>query len=54
MQHANSPLTPNGRLRMVRLVEEENSTFEAAAAASNVAKSTCWPALAGGWRERAA
>ena len=42
MQHANSPLTPNGRLRMVRLVEEENFTFEAAAAASNVAKSTCW------------
>jgi len=42
MQHANSPLTPNGRLRVVRLVEEENLTFEAAAAASNVAKSTCW------------
>ena len=41
MQHANSPLTPNGRLRMVRLVEEEGFTFEAAAAASNVAKSTC-------------
>jgi len=33
MQHANSPLTPNGRLRMVRLVEEEKFTFEAAAAA---------------------
>jgi len=27
---------------MVRLVEEEKFTFEAAAAASNVAKSTCW------------
>jgi transposase InsO family protein len=42
MQHANAPLTPNGRLRMVRLVEEDGLTFEAAAAASNVAKSTCW------------
>jgi transposase InsO family protein len=41
MQHANSPLTPNGRLRMIRLVEEDGLTFEAAAAASNVAKSTC-------------
>jgi transposase InsO family protein len=42
MQHANAPLTPNGRLRMVQLVEAEGLTFEAAAAASNVAKSTCW------------
>ena len=42
MQHANAPLTPNGRLRMVRLVEAEGLTFEAAAAASNVAKSTGW------------
>ena len=42
MQHANAPLTPNGRLRMVLLVEEKGLTFEAAAAASNVAKSTCW------------
>ena len=42
MQHANAPLTPNGRLRMVLLVEEQGLTFEAAAAASNVAKSTCW------------
>jgi transposase InsO family protein len=42
MQHANAPLTPNGRLRMVRLVVEDGLTFEAAAAASNVAKSTCW------------
>jgi transposase InsO family protein len=42
MPHANAPLTPNGRLRMVLLVEEEGLTFEAAAAASNVAKSTCW------------
>jgi transposase InsO family protein len=42
MQHANAPLTPNGRLRMVLLVEDEDFTFEAAAAASNVAKSTCW------------
>ena len=40
MQHANSPLTPKGRHRMVLLVEEEDFTFEAAAAASNVAKST--------------
>jgi transposase InsO family protein len=42
MQHANAPLTPNGRHRMVLLVEEEGLTFEAAAAASNVSKSTCW------------
>jgi transposase len=40
MQHANAPLTPNGRHRLVALVEEEGLTFEAAAAASNVAKST--------------
>lgn len=40
MQHRNAPLTPTGRLRMVRLVEEEGLTFEAAAAASAVAKST--------------
>jgi transposase InsO family protein len=42
MQHRNAPLTATGRLRMVLLVEEEGFTFEAAAAASNVAKSTCW------------
>jgi transposase InsO family protein len=42
MQHANAPLTPNGRLRMVQLVEVHGLTFEAAAAASNVAKSTAW------------
>jgi len=40
MQHGNAPLTPNGRRRLVALVEEEDLTFEAAAAASNVAKST--------------
>ena len=40
MQHRNAPLTPTGRLRMVALVEEDGLTFEAAAAASNVAKST--------------
>jgi hypothetical protein len=40
MQHANAPLAPNGRLRIVLLVEEEGFTFEAAAATSNVAKST--------------
>src|SRR5829696_1062025 len=42
MQHANAPLTPNGRLRMVELVVDGGFTFEAAAAASNVAKSTVW------------
>jgi transposase InsO family protein len=42
MQHANAPLTPNGGLRMILLVEHRGFTFEAAAAASNVAKSTCW------------
>jgi transposase InsO family protein len=40
MQHRNAPLTPTGRLRMVQLVEERGLTFEAAAAASGVAKST--------------
>ena len=40
MQHRNAPLTRTGRHRMVCLVEEEGLTFEAAAAASNVAKST--------------
>jgi transposase InsO family protein len=40
MQHRNAPLTPNGRRRLVALVEEDGLTFEAAAAASNVAKST--------------
>jgi transposase InsO family protein len=40
MQHRNAPLTPNGRRRLVALVEEEDLTFEAAAAASNVSKST--------------
>ena len=42
MQHANAPLTAHGRLRMVLLVEEEGFTLQAAAAACNVAKSTCW------------
>ncbi len=40
MQHANAPLTPIGRYRMVLLVEEDELTFEAAAAASNVSQST--------------
>ena len=40
MQHRNAPLTPNGRRRLVALVEEERLTFEAAAAASNVSRST--------------
>jgi transposase InsO family protein len=50
MQHRNAPLTPNGRRRLVALVEEERLTFEAAAAASNVAKSTAhtWVSR---WRE---
>jgi transposase InsO family protein len=50
MQHRNAPLTPNGRRRLVALVEEEHFTFEAAAAASNVAKSTCWEWVQR-WRE---
>ena len=33
MQHRNAPLTPNGRRRLVALVEEDGLTFEAAAAA---------------------
>src|SRR3954451_22150370 len=40
MQHRNAPLTPNGRRRLVELVEEDGLTFEVAAATSNVAKST--------------
>ena len=36
MQHLHAPLTPLGRRRLVALVEDENLTFEAAAAASNV------------------
>ncbi len=40
MQHRNAPLTPNGRRRLVALVEEEGLTLQAAAAACNVAKST--------------
>ena len=40
MQHPNARLTATGRLHMVLLVEERKYTFEAAAAASNVAKST--------------
>jgi transposase InsO family protein len=50
MQHRNAPLTPNGRRRLVALVEEQRLTFEAAAAASNVAKSTCWEWVRR-WRE---
>jgi len=42
MEHRNAPLTRTGRLRLVRLVVEDGLTFEAAAAASNVAKSTAW------------
>ena len=51
MQHGNAPLTPNGRLRMVLLVEEQGMTFEQAAACSNVAKSTVWTWV---WRWRQA
>jgi transposase InsO family protein len=40
MQHRNARLTPTGRLQAVLLVEDLGLTFEAAAAASNVAKST--------------
>jgi transposase InsO family protein len=42
MHHANAPLTPQGRLRMVLLVEEDGFTLQQAAACCNVAKSTCW------------
>jgi transposase InsO family protein len=50
MQHRNAPLTPNGRRRLVALVEEEGLTLQAAAAACNVAKSTAhtWVSR---WRE---
>jgi transposase InsO family protein len=50
MQHGNAPLTPNGRRRLVALVEEDGLTFKAAAAALNVAKSTAhtWVSR---WRE---
>ena len=50
MEHRNAPLTRTGRLRLVRLVEEDGFTFAAAAAAVNVSKSTvhCW---VGRWRD---
>ena len=53
MQHRNAPLTPTGRLRIVKLVEHDGLTFAAAAAAANVAKSTVhlWVTR---WREAAA
>jgi len=49
MEHRNAPLTRTGRLRLVRLVEQDGYTFAAAAAAANVATSTvhCW---VGRWR----
>ena len=53
MQHANAPLTQTGRLRMVLLVVDDGFTFEAAAAASNVAKSTVWEWV-GRWRRASA
>ena len=49
MGHANAPLTRIGRLRLVRLVVDQGFTFEAAAAASGVAKSTVWEWV-GRWR----
>jgi transposase-like protein len=42
MQHAKAPLTGQGRLRMVLLVEDDGFTLQQAAACCNVAKSTCW------------
>jgi transposase InsO family protein len=57
MQHRNARLTPTGRRHLVALVEERGFTFEAAAAASNVAKSTVhnwvgrWRAASGQERE---
>jgi transposase InsO family protein len=51
MQHRNAPLTPLGRRRLVALVEDHGLTFEAAAAASNVSRST---AHAWVWRWRRA
>jgi len=53
MQHANAPFTQTGRLRMVLLVVDDGFTFEAAAAASNVAKSTVWEWV-GRWRRASA
>jgi transposase len=49
MEHANAPFTPNGRLRMVLLVEDQKLTFEQAAACSGVSKSTVWEWV---WRWR--
>lgn len=45
MQHANAPLTPNGRLRMVLLVVEDGFT-------SNVAKSTVHTRVGRWWAAR--
>jgi Homeodomain-like domain-containing protein len=50
MKYRYAPLTPNGRRRLVALVEEEGLTFEVAAATSNVAKSTVH-AWVSRWRE---
>jgi len=50
MQHRNAPLTPQGRRRLVALVEDDGLTFGAAATASNVARSTCWEWVRR-WRE---
>jgi transposase InsO family protein len=50
MQHRNAPLTATGRLGMVLLVEEEGLRFEAAAAASGVARSTVYLWVSR-WRE---
>ena len=52
MQHRNAPLTPNGKRRLVALVEEDGLTFEAAVAASKVARSTCGSGCTGGGRPR--
>jgi transposase InsO family protein len=42
MSHPNAVLTPRGRLRLVRLVEEDGLTFRQAAACLNVSISTAW------------
>ena len=42
MSHHNAVLTPRGRLRLVRLVEDEGLTFRQAAACVGVSVSTVW------------
>ena len=51
MQHGNARLTPTGRLQLVKLVVEQEMTFEQAAACSNVRSKSTVSKWVGRWRE---